>query len=389
MDFKKEYNFKDHRFDNSSGWGNSWDSFLDQLWEETVNRKIANPNPDEWIAPLKEVFLPNEIMNGVLEDIWIAYAMSWALCARPWVILCWPPGTWKSELWKAIVQAYANLWAYSSELSITSMQSMWMWQYPKLLEKEIEKAKAEAKKRWVNSVLFFDEADILVESPEWITGNTRYYQEGINVLKRHLEWEASSWVTIIVNTNAKEEDFNDAITRTWRLSTYEILPPKLPERMKLWNHFLRKFNIFNPSEEQLQILSEEFESLTWADIYWFCERFFSSKKTRDITARYNGALLDALLDNQHHKISWVPYFDTEKLEELLWWTLSKWDIQSRYWGLSFDKIFDWNNKKNEQAWLSFEWLMQHIRGFTKGLKRDENSWKLWGTWKVWFHPPSK
>lgn len=249
----------------------------------------------EILAPLNEVFFDTELMNDLIVRTSIPQLLEGEKPIYPGVILYGPPGTGKSEFQRAACQVYENAGAYAKQVSTSTVNSCFVGQFAKNLGEELELAQQQGLERGLPSLLCFDEGSILAEEAQLGANSVgKHYQEAIDTMKRYLGNESGSHLVLAISTNLLPEDFEKAMTREGRLTTFLIGYPSKEQIARMWQHFLGKYDVIKLTEEQ----SEELASITPNKMGAFIEEFsrgyLAQRRHALLLEKGYNSLLDAL-----------------------------------------------------------------------------------------------
>jgi len=248
---------------------------------------------DEVLAPLDEVFIPDELKDDIVTRVSIPELLDGAQPSYSGVIIFGPPGTGKTVLLRAISEVYRRAGGYSEDVSFSGLNSAFVGQFARNLEECLSRAINEAKKRKKPSFLSFDEGSILVEkSSEGAWSVAKHYQEAIDILKRYIGNHRE--VVAAVSTNVLPETFEEALTREGRLTTFFIGYPDVKQRAGMWKHFSRKYNILNIVEEQTAHLAALTGEEHGAFIEEFCRGYRRTRRAALLQEKGFSTLVDAL-----------------------------------------------------------------------------------------------
>ncbi|MGM0417543.1 MAG: AAA family ATPase [Thermodesulfobacteriota bacterium] len=208
----------------------------------------------EKLSPLYEIFLNPGILNQVLINTNIPEIIRGDSPVFSGVILYGEGGTGKTSLQRAIGRVYKNCGAISEELHVAAMSEKYIGSLGNNLDKKIKEINIESEKQNVPAFIFLDEATSLVMSREsHNSSGADYYQEAVDVLKKYI----SNYPNLVfsVTTNAQPDIYDDTLVREGRLAPVQIPAPGKDEKIKMWEFFLKKYDIF----EKLSI--EQYEKL--------------------------------------------------------------------------------------------------------------------------------
>jgi len=247
------------------------------------------------LSPLDEVFFDAELMDDLIARTSVPQLLEGKLPIYPGVILFGPPGTGKSEFQKALCKVYENKGAYAKQISSSKINGSFVSQLAANLEKELEIAGNQGKSRGLPSFLSFDEGSIFAEqASNGANSVAKHYQEAIDVLKRYLGNDIGKYLVLAISTNALPEDFEDALTREGRLTSFFIQYPSKAQIAKMFQYFLSKNKVLDITNEQAQELAKIPSQTNGALISKFCESYFPHRRNQLLVQRGYNSLLDAL-----------------------------------------------------------------------------------------------
>lgn len=265
------------------------------LQDENIPRKPISTNPVEILAPLDEVFFDRELMDDLIVRTSIPQLLERKEPLYPGVILYGPPGTGKSEFQRAACKVYENAGAYAKQVSISSIHSAYVGEFARNLGRELQTAQEQGKIRGLPSLLCFDEGSLLAEqAKQGATSVSKHYQEAIDEIKRYVGNETGSHLVLAISTNLLPEDFEEAMTREGRLTTFLIDYPSKEQIARMWTHFLNKYEIISLTDEQSNELASLTPKVMGAFIAKFSEGYLSQRRHVLLQAKGYNSLLDAL-----------------------------------------------------------------------------------------------
>ena len=135
-----------------------------------------------------------------------------------WILLYWPPWTWKTLFWKYLAKELWLPFFYVSSNNLKSSYYWWTWKKIKSLFDDIRK---EIELNWYNSwIIFIDELDSI-----WLNRNSWHEAtaEWLNTLLTEIDWFKQNNFIIIWATNRKEV-LDDALLSRFNYKTFVNLP---------------------------------------------------------------------------------------------------------------------------------------------------------------------
>ena len=252
------------------------------------------------LSPLEEVFFETELMDDLIIRTSIPQLLDRQVPVYPGVILFGPPGTGKSEFQKAVCRVYDNAGAYAKQVSTSAVNSCFVGEFAKNLERELQTANEQGEIRGLASFLSFDEGSILAEqAKQGASSVSKHYQEAIDTLKRYLGNDCGKWLVLAISTNQLPEDFEEAMIREGRLTSFLISYPSQKQIAGMWKHFALKYNVIKLNEENAKDISQLTESVRGSLIEQFCRGYLSQRRQEILVAKGHSGMLEALKSGQN------------------------------------------------------------------------------------------
>lgn len=273
----------------------SWRVPAQPTHESRRQAQLKPQSREEILEPFESVFFEPEFMDDLLVRVSIPQLLDKQVPIHPGVILYGPPGTGKSEFQRAVCEAYARAGAYSKQVSTSNLNTCLVGQFAKNLEDELQAGVEASRIRGLPSFLSFDEGSILAQSAgSGALSVSKHYQEAIDVFKRYLGNDFGRWLVVAISTNLLSQDFEDAMTREGRLTTFFVDYPTPTQISRMWNHFLKKYDVLQLQDGQAQTLAEMTEKECGALIEQFCRGYLSHRRQALLREKGYQTLLDAL-----------------------------------------------------------------------------------------------
>lgn len=254
------------------------------------------------LSPLEEVFFEDELMDDLIVRTSIPQLLEAQAPIYPGVILFGPPGTGKSEFQKAVCRVYENAGAYAKQVSTSAVNSCFVGEFAKNLERELETANQQGEIRGLPSFLSFDEGSILAEqAKQGASSVSKHYQEAIDKMKSYIGNDIGKWLVLAISTNQLPEDFEEAMTREGRLTSFLIGYPSQEQIKKMWKHFTSKYNVLELNDEQVREISELTGNARGSFIEQFCRGYLSQRRQAILLAKGYSGMLQALKSGENIK----------------------------------------------------------------------------------------
>lgn len=254
---------------------------------------FQGPEPGSALQSLDSVFIDDALKDDIVSHTAIPDLLEGTEPAYTGVILFGPPGTGKTVLLRAIAEVYQACGAYAQEVSVAAVNSMYVGELAKNLERQFQVALTEAQKRETPSFLYFDEGSILAQkATEGASSVSKHYQEAIDVMKRFIGNEKN--LVVAISTNLLLESFEAALTREGRLTSYFIGYPDAEQRKRMWKHFAKESKLIDLTDEQAYQLAEITPAEQGAFIEEFARNYKRARRTAILRERGYSTLVDAL-----------------------------------------------------------------------------------------------
>lgn len=116
-----------------------------------------------------------------------------------WILMYWPPWTWKTLFWKYLAKELNLSFFYVSSNNLKSSYYWWTWQK---IKKFFDMVRKKVKSKWYNwAIIFIDELDSI-----WMNRNYSHEatSEWLNTLLTEIDWMKDNNFIVIWATNRKE-----------------------------------------------------------------------------------------------------------------------------------------------------------------------------------------
>jgi SpoVK/Ycf46/Vps4 family AAA+-type ATPase len=314
------------------------------------NKQVRKSNQEEILSPLDEVFFDQALMDELVVRTSIPQLLEGQDPIYRGVILYGPPGTGKSEFQRAACRVYENAGAYAKQVSTSAINSCFVGKFAKNLEEELQMAQQQGDIRGLPSLLCFDEGSTLAETAkQGATSVSKHYQEAIDTLKRFIGNESGSKLVLAISTNMLPEDFEDAMTREGRLTTFFIGYPSEMQLGRMWRHFLKKYNVLELTEKQSQELASLTHNTMGAFIEEFARGYITQRRHTLLLERGYSSLIEALKKG-------VSFAEKDVQKSITFPTLKNdlMDYLKKY------ELRNGQKKENERTEIGFHALSQNI-----------------------------
>ncbi len=260
----------------------------------TTEKKPTPPNSrTEILAPLREVFLDDKLMDTVITRTAVPELLEGTEPGYSGVILFGPPGTGKTVLMDALGEVYTRAGAYSEAISLAQTNSHYVGQFAYNIEAVLNRAVSEANRRRKPSLVRVDEGSVLVTRAEdGATSVSKHYQEAIDVLKRYVGNNRN--IVLAIANNELPDSFEEALTREGRLTSCFVGYPAREERRKMWQHFAKKYKLMELNEEYGYQLADATQTEQGAFIEEFCRTYETTRRSALLKEKGYSTLVDAL-----------------------------------------------------------------------------------------------
>jgi len=274
-------------------------------------------DPRNVLAPLNSVFLDDAVIDDVLISLGLPELLDGAKCDNSGCILNGPPGTGKTVLMRAVAKIYENLGCYSHEVNLANISEGTVNSLARNLDLEIDRALLEARKRGRPSIIYLDEATLLVKKIVPNSSVQNYYQAALDVLKKYI----GNYPELIfaISTNGDRDSFDKPLIRDGRLNVHTIEYPSQLQKVRMWEHFLREYDVIDDLQpEQYQALAKAFPANSQgAAIVKFAQNILKSIALSIIRKEGFANIREALINGVSFNVVKHQVRETITFEDLL------------------------------------------------------------------------
>lgn len=338
------------------------------------------------------------------------YKDIWAKIPK-WVLLVWPPWTWKTLIARAV--AWESNVPFLS-ISWSEFVEMFVWVWASRVRDLFEQAK-----KMAPSIIFIDEIDAIGKKRwPWLWGWHDEREQTLNQILTEMDWFDSETSVIVMAATNRADVLDKALLRPGRFDRkVTINLPNLEDREKIlkvhsknkpidndinfkdiasqtvWFSWADLWNLINESaiitarknlhKINKATIQEAFEKI----VMWLTKKSqVMNEKEKQITAYHEvwHALVWRLLPNTDtvHKVSiisrgwalWVTWFLPERDELLVSKAKYLDELATLYWWRVAEEIFFW--KENITTWASndIERATKIARNMVTRFGMDEEIW---------------
>jgi len=338
------------------------------------------------------------------------YKDIWAKIPK-WVLLVWPPWTWKTLIARAV--------AWESDVPFLSISwsefvEMFVWVWASRVRDLFEQAKKSAP-----SIIFIDEIDAIGKKRwPWLWGWHDEREQTLNQILTEMDWFDQDTNVIVMAATNRADVLDKALLRPWRFDRkITINLPNLKDREKiLWVHSKNKpisknvdfksiasqtvwfswadlRNLINEAaiitarknlkEITPEAITEAFEKI----VMWLTKKSqVMSEEEKKITAYHEvwHALVWKLLPNTDpiHKVSiisrwwalWVTWFLPERDRLLVSKAKYLDELTTLYWWRAAEEVFFWKENITTGASNDIERATKIARYMVTKFWMDEEIW---------------
>lgn len=243
----------------------------------------------EILAPFKGLFLPPKVLNKALRAVgWrtlvthrseniLAKIASVEIKMPNGAILNGEPGLGKTMFMKAVSKSWARSGGFVLIVEGEQLEEAWQGHLGRAVAEQFHRANQEALKRGIPSLLVIDESSNLVTANNAHGNGQRFYQGGIDALKKYsVEFPG---VIAILSTNATLAELDRAVGRSKRFKVINFPEPRDEQKGKMLLYQFKEEGILEADEltpDQLQRLVSALPNRTGADISDFAENFYDN-----------------------------------------------------------------------------------------------------------------
>lgn len=356
------------------------------------------------------------------------YKKIWAKIPK-WILLVWPPWTWKTLIARAVAW---ESWVPFLSISWSEFVEMFVWVWASRVRDLFEQAK-----KLSPSIIFIDEIDAIWKKRwPWLWGWHDEREQTLNQILTEMDWFTQDTNVIVMAATNRADVLDKALLRPWRFDRkVTINLPNLEDREKIlqvhaknkpiskdvdfksiasstvWFSWADLWNLINESailtarKDLKEITKETIQQAFEKIVMWLTKKSqVMNELEKKVTAYHEvwHAIVWKLLPNTDpvHKVSiisrwwalWVTWFLPER--DSLLTTKAKYldELATLYWWRAAEEIFFW--KENITTWASNDieratkiaramvtrfWMDEEI--WAENFAWDSISWNhLWNEW---------
>ena len=360
--------------------------WLEWKWLEWNNNKMSKNIPEKYL--LEDMWWNKNLKIEIWKLISFyknkEHFKRWNIEPPRWVILYWPPWTWKTLTAKIIAsEIKVNFYTLSS----TDIMTKWIWESARNLKDFFKKIETPC-------IVFMDEIDAIAPNRDWNKSWREPHEEEIQTINALLQeidgfWEKKD--ILFIGATNRIDAVDPAVLRAWRLD-YKIFVdyPDFEARKEIWNIYLtkayKKTNYkFLDEKVDLDVLANRTDKFTWSDINEIVRRLlsdyavwslFSSKVNWIISWETTFKGLLYLIDKyKNEKIinrNIVPIKPESRLSDI-WWSI---DLKKQISLL----VKQYKDKElYEKMWANLpRWIILYWPPWTwKTLAAKVIAWEIW------------
>lgn len=321
------------------------------FWSQKIKKEDIVTEKDLW--DIVEMWW-NEDLNEMIDDIVKLNSISWWTTIK-WILLYWPPGTWKTLFWKQVAK---RLWLPFKYLSSWTFADKFVWWTQEKVRELFKQIREELKEEKIKQcILFLDELDSIWEKKNSISW--QYSKDWLNQILTEIDWfKKEDWIILIWATN-RFENLEDALVSRFDYKILVNLPTKqwreeiIKNQLKyLYSHstnnwyikinwiFNRKTDIKNwifvkwdYTNENIEENKFRFKSF-WKDICIIDDEIIENKKMiskyASLTEWFSGRDIKKVIDILYNK----SILEEKKIDDNMIWR-------------SIEEFIMWKDKKSK------------------------------------------
>ncbi len=200
------------------------------------------------------------------------YHKMWAKIPR-WILLVWPPWTWKTLLARAVAW---ESWVPFLSISWSEFVEMFVWVWASRVRDLFEKAKKIAP-----AIIFIDEIDAIGKKRwPWTGWGHDEREQTLNQILTEMDWFDNETSVIVMWATNRADVLDKALLRPWRFDRkVTINLPNLKDREKILEVHCRNKKL--SSDVDLKTIASMTTWFSWADLWNLIN------EAAIIAARYN------------------------------------------------------------------------------------------------------
>lgn len=272
----------------------------DNVTSHSLQVEKREYSADELLAPFRGIFLN----PGIMDSVWQAVSLREFITNKDKNILDMlkdglmsairmkngavfngkEGGTGKTHTMDTIGLTWARCGGYVRIVKLGSAEQPFVGSFRNALAQHFEASIAEARKTGRPALVLIDEASNVATSVQQTSSDSRYYQGALDTIKEYTTKYPE--LTVIMTTNATNEELDGPLTRSKRLSVITFELPNGETRGKIFAHYLKANGILGElSSAQAGELAAATDGWSGADISLFAEDYYDRIIKREYAER--------------------------------------------------------------------------------------------------------
>lgn len=200
-----------------------WFPFWAQAWKLRTKADVkTNFNDVAWMDEAKWEL--TEIVDYLKSPE--KYKKAWARVPK-WVLLYWPPWSWKTLLARAVAW---EAWTTFFSASWSEFMEMLVWMWAAKVRELFNKAKTASP-----AIIFIDEIDTIGKKRgQWYAWSHQEQEQTLNQILTEMDWFEKDTNVIVIAATNRPDTLDPALMRAWRFDRkVYVWRPALEERLMI------------------------------------------------------------------------------------------------------------------------------------------------------------